>query len=59
MKTIEQAKNSIFEYIEIWYNRERSHSSLGYKPPFEVEQEFYQFKKGSNDILREAKKLSI
>ncbi|GGK20718.1 hypothetical protein GCM10007962_13570 [Yeosuana aromativorans] len=43
-KTIEQAKTCIFEYIEIWYNRKRMHSSLGYKIPYEVEQEFYQFK---------------
>ncbi|WNH12567.1 IS3 family transposase [Thalassobellus suaedae] len=38
------AKTSIFEYIEIWYNRKRLHSFLGYKTPYEVEQEFYQFK---------------
>ncbi|WP_168816878.1 integrase core domain-containing protein, partial [Lutibacter sp. B1] len=43
-KSIEQAKTSIFEYIEIWYNKKRLHSSLGYKTPYEVEQEFYQFK---------------
>ena len=42
-KTIEQAKTAIFEYIEIWYNRKRLHSFLGYKTPYEVEQEFYQF----------------
>ena len=43
-KSIEQAKSSIFEYIEIWYNKKRLHASLGYKTPFEVEQESYQFK---------------
>ncbi|WP_372758103.1 IS3 family transposase [Mariniflexile sp.] len=43
-KTIEQAKTAVFEYIEIWYNRKRLHSFLGYKTPYEVEQEFYQFK---------------
>lgn len=31
--THEQAKQSIFEYIEIFYNRQRLHSSLGYKSP--------------------------
>lgn len=41
---IEQAKTKIFEWIEIWYNKKRLHSSLGYKTPYEVEQEFYQFK---------------
>ncbi|MCL6218174.1 IS3 family transposase [Zunongwangia sp. M21534] len=43
-KTIEQAKTSIFEYIEIGYNRKRLHSYLGYKTLCEIEQEFYQFK---------------
>ena len=33
--TREKARNSIFEYIEIFYNRERKHSTLGYKTPVE------------------------
>ena len=33
----EQAKRSIFEYIEIFYNRERLHSSIGYLSPVEFE----------------------
>jgi len=33
----EEAKRSIFEYIEIFYNRERLHSSLGYLSPVEFE----------------------
>jgi transposase InsO family protein len=32
-----QAKASIFEYIEVFYNRKRRHSSLGYKSPVEYE----------------------
>jgi len=28
-----QAKNAIFEFIEIWYNRDRIHSALGYISP--------------------------
>ena len=43
-KTIEQAKLAVFEYIEIWYNRKRLHSSLGYKTPIEVETEFNKMK---------------
>jgi transposase InsO family protein len=43
-KTIEQAKLAVFEYIEIWYNRKRLHSSLGYKTPVEVETEFNKLK---------------
>ena len=35
--TREEAKKAIFEFIEVWYNRERRHSSLGYKSPAEFE----------------------
>jgi transposase InsO family protein len=31
--TREQARQSIFEYIEVFYNRKRLHSSLGYNSP--------------------------
>jgi len=41
-KTIEEAKLKIFEWIEVWYNKKRLHSSLEYKTPYEVEQEFYK-----------------
>jgi transposase InsO family protein len=34
-KTREQARLSIFKYIEIFYNRQRMHSALGYKSPVE------------------------
>ena len=32
-----QARTTIFEYIEVWYNRQRLHSSLGYLSPVEFE----------------------
>jgi len=32
-----EAKRDIFEYIEIFYNRERLHSSIGYNSPEEYE----------------------
>lgn len=35
-----QAKQAIFEWIEVFYNRERLHSSLGYKTPVAYEEEF-------------------
>jgi putative transposase len=35
--TREQARASIFESIEVFYNRVRRHSSLGYKSPTEYE----------------------
>lgn len=36
--TIEEARAAIFEYIEIFYNRQRLHSTLGYVSPAEFEQ---------------------
>ncbi len=35
--THEQARRSIFEYIEVFYNRIRRHSSLGYVSPEQFE----------------------
>jgi len=32
-QSILQAKTEVFEFIEIWYNRKRKHSYLGYKTP--------------------------
>lgn len=31
------ARTTIFEYIEVWYNRRRLHSTLGYRSPVEFE----------------------
>ena len=33
-----EARQSIFEYIEVWYNRLRRHSALGYLSPEQFEQ---------------------
>jgi len=33
-----QARSALFQYIEIFYNRQRLHSALGYKSPVEFEQ---------------------
>ena len=35
--TKEEAKRSIFEYIEVFYNRKRLHSSIGYMAPMQFE----------------------
>jgi putative transposase len=35
--TREEARRAIFDYIEVWYNRQRLHSSLGYMSPAEYE----------------------
>jgi transposase InsO family protein len=37
-ETREQAKQEIFEYIEVFYNRQRKHSTLGYRTPSEFDQ---------------------
>ena len=36
-RTREEARKAIFEYIEVFYNRKRSHSFLDYKSPSEYE----------------------
>ena len=36
-KTREEAKTAIFEFIEVWYNRQRLHSSLDYMTPEQYE----------------------
>ena len=33
----QQARHDIFEYMEVWYNRKRMHSTLGYLSPQEFE----------------------
>jgi transposase InsO family protein len=35
--TRDHARQSIFKYIECWYNRKRRHSSIGYKSPEQFE----------------------
>jgi putative transposase len=40
-KSIDQAKADIFEYIEIFYNRQRRHSAIGYISPMQFEQLAY------------------
>jgi len=37
-QTRREAQRDIFEYIEVFYNRERLHSSIGYYTPEEYEQ---------------------
>ena len=37
VKSREEAMIEVFAYIEIWYNRKRKHSALGYKTPLQME----------------------
>ena len=35
-RTRAEAKAAVFEYIEVFYNRQRLHSALGYRTPAEA-----------------------
>jgi transposase InsO family protein len=35
-----ELRSAVFEYIEVFYNRQRLHSSLAYKTPAEVENDY-------------------
>jgi len=39
--SILQAKNEVFEFIEVWYNRKRKHGYLGHKTPQEFSETNY------------------
>ena len=39
-RTYAEARSTIFEYVEVWYNRQRIHSSLGFCSPVEFERQF-------------------
>lgn len=41
-KTRVELANAIFEYIEVFHNRQRRHSALGYRTPIEYELLFEQ-----------------
>lgn len=42
-ENIEDAKNNIFRYIEMYYNTKRRHSFNGYLTPNEVHKRFYNY----------------
>lgn len=39
--SVDDAHTKIFYYLEVYYNRERKNSALGYKSPEHFEQEYY------------------
>ena len=38
--TLERLRKGVFEYVEVYYNRLRIHSTIGYVTPVEFEEEF-------------------
>jgi len=40
-ENLQEAKNEVFEFIEVYYNRQRRHSSLNYQTPLAFEQNYY------------------
>lgn len=40
-KTRDEAKRKIFEYVQMYYNRKRAHSTLGYLSPMEYERQAF------------------
>lgn len=39
-RTRAEARTTIFEFLEVWYNRQRMHSTLGYCSPVDFENQF-------------------
>lgn len=52
--TLEEARTELFGYIEVYYNRSRRHSALGYESPEEFEQMYYQ-----NQLSNSQSKVSV
>lgn len=43
-KSVEQLELGVFAWIEVWYNRRRRHSTLGYRTPEQAETEYNDLK---------------
>ena len=50
-ETREQARDAIFDYIEVFYNRQRCHSTLGYQAPLVYEQQQQQLAEPSPGVV--------
>lgn len=55
-ESLEDARTEIFEYVEMYYNTIRRHSSLGYLSPDKFEKQYYC---RSNSKGREATKTPV
>ena len=40
--TRSEAREAVFEFVEVFYNRRRRHSSLGYMSPIDLEMKFIE-----------------
>jgi putative transposase len=47
LRTASVLRQEVFEYIEIFYNRRRLHSTIGYKTPEEVEKQYWSIDSAS------------
>ena len=45
-QNVAEAEQALFNYIEVYYNRQRKHSTNGYKSPAHFELEWWNNKKG-------------
>jgi len=46
-QTRNEARSAIFDFLEVWYNRQRRHSSLGYLTPAEFDKRLWEATRGS------------
>ena len=50
-ETKEQARTQLFEYMEVFYNRQRLHSKLDYLSPAAFEQQYHQLLNGAQLLV--------
>ncbi len=50
-ETKEQARTELFEYMEVFYNRQRLHSKLDYLSPVAFEQQYHQLLNGAQLLV--------
>jgi len=57
--TKQETEAAIFEYIEVFYNRQRLHSSLGYLRPVDYEKELKETKHKKDRNVTKTKNILI